>query len=48
MVDYFSIGIYITVGAAVIALFLRIENRITRVETSIDFIKANCVKCQLR
>ena len=42
----FTIGISVTIGAAVIGMFIRIEHRLTKVETKIDFIQENIIGCQ--
>jgi len=44
--DPFTVGISVTIGAAVIGMFIRIEHRLTKVETKIDFIQDNMNGCQ--
>lgn len=46
MIDPFSAGIYLTTAAGIIAMFIRIENRITRLETTLKFIQENMFRCQ--
>lgn len=46
MIDPFSIGIFITVGAAVVGMFFRIEHRLTKVETTLAFIQEHMTGCQ--
>ena len=44
--DPFTIGISITIGAAVIGMFFRIEHRLTKVETTLTFIQEHMNGCQ--
>jgi len=44
--DPFTIGISVTIGAAVIGMFIRIEHRLTKVETTLNFIQENISGCQ--
>ena len=44
--DPFALGIFITIGAAVVGMFIRIEHRLTKVETTIEYIKDNISGCQ--
>ena len=44
--DPITIGISITIGAAVIGMFFRIEHRLTKVETTLHFIQENITGCQ--
>ena len=43
--DPFSLGIFITIGAAVVGMFIRIEHRLTKVETSLTYIQENMTGC---
>ena len=42
----FTVGISVTIGAAVIGMFIRIEHRLTKVETKLDFIQQAIPGCQ--
>lgn len=44
--DPFQAGLFITIGAAVVGMFLRIEHRITKVETTLTFIQRSMTGCQ--
>ena len=44
--DPFTIGIFVTIGSAIVGMFIRIEHRLTKVETKIDFIQENIIGCQ--
>lgn len=44
--DIFSSALFITIGAAVVSMFLRIENRLTKVETTLAFIQEHMSGCQ--
>ena len=44
--DVFFTGALMTAGAAVIGMFIRIEHRLTKVETKLCFIKENILGCQ--
>lgn len=41
-----QIKISITIGGAVIGMFIRIEHRLTKVETKLNFIQENIIGCQ--
>ena len=45
MTDPFSIGVFITIGAAIVGMFVRIEHRVTKVETTLEFILRNVTGC---
>ena len=44
--DIITTGILSTAGAAIIGMFIRIEHRLTKVETKLDFIQWNLTGCQ--
>ena len=44
--DPFTIGISVTVSAAVIGMFIRIEHRLTKVETTLFYIQEHMTGCQ--
>ena len=44
--DVFFTGAFMAAGAAIIGMFIRIEHRLTKVETKIDFIQENIIGCQ--
>ncbi len=44
--DPFTIGISVTIGGAIVCMFIRIEHRLTKVETTLAFIKGNMNGCQ--
>ena len=44
--DPLTVGISVTIGAAVIGMFFRIEHRLTKVETTLAFIQEHMTGCQ--
>ena len=46
MTDPITTGLIITAAAGVIGMFLRIEHRLTKVETTVEYIKENIAGCQ--
>ena len=46
MMEIITTGTLITAGAAIIGMFIRIEHRLTKVETKLDFIQENITGCQ--
>jgi hypothetical protein len=44
--DPFNMGISVTIGVAVVGMFLRIEHRLTTVETKIDNLEGKITGCQ--
>ena len=48
MIDPFSAGVFITSAAAIFGMFLRIENRITKIETTLKQMKEQGARCQPR
>lgn len=46
MTDPLSTGLLIAAAAGVVGMFLRIEHRLTKVETTVHFIKENMTACQ--
>ena len=46
MIDTIMSGILTIAGTAIIGMFIRIEHRLTKVETTISFIKENIIRCQ--
>ena len=46
MTDPVNVAIFITISAAVIGMFFRIEHRLTKVETTLAFIKDNLNGCR--
>jgi len=44
--DPFTIGISVTIGGAIVGMFIRIEHRLTKVETMLTFIQENIIGCQ--
>ena len=46
MTDPITTGLLITAAAGIIGMFIRIEHRLTKVETTVDYIKENISGCQ--
>ncbi|MDP1710656.1 MAG: hypothetical protein Q8L46_01825 [candidate division WWE3 bacterium] len=46
MLDPIETGLFLTVGAAVVGMFFRIEHRLTKVETTVTHIKEHMSGCQ--
>lgn len=46
MTDPLSTGLLIAAAAGIIGMFIRIEHRLTKVETTIHFIKEHISGCQ--
>lgn len=46
MIDPFSAGVFLTTAAGIIGMFIRIESRLTKLETTIKYIKENMKGCQ--
>ena len=43
--DPFQTGLFITIGAAIVGMFIRIEHRLTKVETIVEHIKEHTPGC---
>ena len=43
--DPFQTGLFITIGAAIVGMFIRIEHRLTKVETTVIDIKEHMSGC---
>lgn len=46
MLDPFEFGFAISIGCSVVAMFIRIEHRLTKVETKIDNLEGIINGCQ--
>ena len=46
MTDPITTGLLITAAAGIIGMFLRIEHRLTKVETTVTHIKEHMTGCQ--
>ena len=46
MTDPITAGLLIAAAVGVIGMFIRIEHRLTKVETTVHFIKENMTGCQ--
>jgi len=44
--DPFTLGISVTIGSAIIGMFMRIEHRLTKLETKVDSIQGCLPACQ--
>lgn len=44
--DPFQTGLFVTIGAAIVGMFIRIEHRLTQVETTVTHIKEHMTGCQ--
>jgi uncharacterized membrane protein YqgA involved in biofilm formation len=44
--DPFAFGLFVTIGGAVIGMFIRIEHRLTKLETKVDAIQGCFPACQ--
>ena len=44
--DPFTIGISLTIGGAIVGMFIRIEHRLTKVETTLTYIQEHMTECQ--
>ena len=48
MIDPFGAGVFVTSAAAIFGMFLRIENRITKIESTLKQMQGERTGCQPR
>ena len=46
MTDPITSGLLIAAAAGIVGMFLRIEHRLTKVETTLTYIQENITQCQ--